>query len=147
MSTTLQRKGRLGWPSRRQKPKNPTCRRCSTDYYLKFMAFMPTAVADRATPEPHVSAAGLRRWAGFVEYFKFGTGSERTGGAVKYFCQKCGSFHDHDVPVGWEPSVRELTIRDVQALPHLYVGPGEARPSEQLTATWSTAHSVDAVAA
>lgn len=156
MSTPNPRLGRLGSPSTpsNRTPYAPVCRHCTTDYYLKFMAIIPAAVTGRATtplrrkdqapardraastsrprPETDNRHKSLGRFKRFIA--KFGAESPgRSGGRVEYFCQKCGNLHKHDFPAGWEPPTRTLTERDLQALPTLYVGPGESRPTVEVT--------------
>ncbi|KAA9393969.1 hypothetical protein FCK90_09935 [Kocuria coralli] len=131
MSTSSPRLGRISSPPRPAGPHAPVCRQCTTDYYLKFLVFAPTAAASQATAD----SRKRRRNHGLKSLLRklSRTSGEASGGRVEYFCQKCGSFHDHHFPAGWEPAARILTADDIEDLPAVYVGPGESRPAAEVT--------------
>ncbi|MDO5618941.1 hypothetical protein [Kocuria sp.] len=130
MPTSAQRLGRLGSPNQRPTAlRTPTCQQCTTDYYLKFMAIVPTGIATAAAPERR---SGLTAFRTLLNKLRHGARTVASGGHVKYFCQKCGTFHHHEFPQGWEPTTREPSPSDFEQLPTLYVGPGESRQARDI---------------
>lgn len=131
MVTSSRRIGRLGpLSARHHQLRTPTCQRCTTDHYLKFMAIVPTAAASSAPAQQRTTLKAFRT---LLKKLRTSAAAVHAGGHVKYFCQKCGSFHHHDFPQGWEPSTNELTQGEVDNLSTLYVGPGESRQSRDIT--------------
>lgn len=124
MPTSSQRLGRLGSPTARDIDlRAPECQQCTTDYYLKFMAIVPTATATSAP----ASSTGLDTFRRLFSQLRSTTPQALPGGSVKYFCQKCGTFNHHEFPRGWEPPSHELSPAEMEQLPTLFVGPGESR--------------------
>lgn len=129
MPTSSQRIGRLGSPPAHTSDlRAPECQECTTDYYLKFMAIVPTATAESAPAR----STGLKKFKDFLNTLRSGTAEILPGGTVKYFCQKCGAYSHHEFPRGWEPATHELSATEVEQLSTVYVGPGESRQVREI---------------
>lgn len=147
ITPSTSRSERLGLPPQHddRMPHLPTCHQCTTDYYLKFMVIVPHTTLDQTTKQRSTTATtswrntGIRqagktvnRLVRLVKKLRPHT-QQQSGGRVEYFCQKCGSLHQHEFPAGWEPTPRELTMNDLQHLPDFYVDPGERRSAAEIT--------------
>ncbi|NKE10401.1 MULTISPECIES: hypothetical protein [Kocuria] len=129
MPTSSQRTARLGSPNSSSSDlRAPECQQCTTDYYLKFMAIVPTATATSAPAR----STGIKKFRDMISALRSSAAESVPGGTVKYFCQKCGAFNHHEFPRGWEPATHELSPTEVEQLPTVYVGPGESRQVREI---------------